>query len=118
MTKTNIFKDLNKVIIIQTPDVISDFFGGYSMIWKDFFQTWAHMKQVNNLSPQVRSHNFSHNFFEFTTRKHKQLKTNMRIMFNGRIFEIETINDHPDNPHSYSQIIAYEQVKNDIRSKH
>jgi SPP1 family predicted phage head-tail adaptor len=118
MAKQNIFQSLNKVIVFQTPDVITDNFGGHALFWKDAFQTWASIKQVNNVNPQVRSHNFSHNFYEIITRKNKIIKSNMRIKFENKILEIETINDHPSNADGYFQIITYEQVKNDIRFKH
>ncbi len=113
--RKNYFEKLTKVILVQVMDVLPDCLGGQEIIWRDYLQTWANVEQINHLSPQIRSNNFSKNFYKFTIRAQNKLNIKMRIIMQDRIFNIETVNACKDNK-AYCDVIAYERIKHDIRT--
>lgn len=110
----NYFDKLNQIIVVQIPGTTLDAVGGMKVMWRDYLRTWSAYEQINHLSPQIRSHNFSKNFYKFIVRAQHKITHKMRIILDGRIFNIETVNVCKENK-AYSDIITYEQVKRDVR---
>lgn len=110
------FSKLNKVVSFQIRKIIPDGFGGFADLWREYFQTWAHVSQINNINPQVRSENFSNNFYRFVIRAHKGLPHYMRIKHGGKFYYVESIKEITSSS-GYMEIIAYEKVKNDVPTK-
>ncbi len=108
------FDKLNKIIVLQIPNTTNDGLGGIIIMWRDYLKTWSSFEQINHLSPQIRSHNFSKNFYKFILRKHHKISNKMRIIMNERVFNIEAVNECNANK-AYLDIITYEKVKHDIR---
>jgi len=111
----NIFNGLNKIITIQSPKFVPDDFGGQSIIWQDLLKTWASIEQINNLSPQIRSHNFTKNFYKFTMRSQHKVTHKMRIIIDEKIFKIEAVNPNKSSK-AYIDVITYRRVKYDVRT--
>lgn len=108
------FDKLNKIITVQIPNIVQDGVGGMEVMWRDYLRTWSLFEQINNLSPQIKSHNFSKNFYKFSVRAQHNITHKMRIIYDGRIFNIETVNQCKEHK-AYLDIITYEQVKRDVR---
>ncbi len=106
------FNQLNKIIAFERPIKIPDGLGGYEINWQEVTRTWAKIIQINNLNPQVRSHNFNKNFYKFIIRFRNNLSLNMRIYYRKGYFKIETVNNIGNND-KYLEIITYERIKND-----
>ncbi|MDF3048283.1 MAG: Phage head-tail joining protein [Candidatus Midichloriaceae bacterium] len=111
----NLFNKLNKIVTVQSPKFIPDNFGGQKVIWQDFLKTWASVEQINNLSPQIRSHNFSKNFYKFIMRAQHKITHKMRIMLDEEAFNVEAVNPNKSS-NSYIDVITYKKVKHDVRT--
>lgn len=112
MTEINIGK-FKQQIVLERRTLKHDGMGGYIELWEPCFKLWCSMEQINNLNPQVRSHNFSHKFYVFIIRKQADLYGTLRVVYKDKPYRIETINESKNNP-NFLEIIAYEKVKNEF----
>lgn len=104
--------DLNQLIYLETIDRAQDEFGGFKESLIDEKIIWAKMEMISNLSPQIKSHNFTHNFYKFTIRTIK-IDSSHRIRLGLTPLKIESVK--PFNKYGrFIEIIAYEKVKNEL----
>lgn len=112
MKEINIGK-LNKQIVLEQRTIKHDGIGGYIELWEPYSKCWCSVEQINNLHPSIRAHNFTHKFYLFTIRKQTDMTGTLRVIYNGKPYRIETINE-PKKNSGFLEIIAYEKVKNEF----
>jgi head-tail adaptor len=104
--------DLNQLIYLETIDRVKDDFGGFKEACVNEKVIWSKMEMINNLSPQLKSHNFTHNFYKFTIRNTK-IDSHNRIRLGLTPLKIESVKPSDKNGR-FLEIIAYEKVKNEL----
>lgn len=103
-------------IIIQNQVLTPDGIGGNSVSWANFKTVWAHIDSLSGLSG--RGLNAEKNFagrlneikpMKITIRYTTGLSTEMRVLFDGRVFNIRSIINLDEN-NEMLQIYAEEGV--------
>lgn len=111
-TKKNIFNlssRLDKRIVIEENNTVSDGSGGFTSNWTEFASVWAEIEPIkyeeNFTSGQVQN-KATHSI---TIRYINSLKPSMRINYSNRIFNIVSVFNHMEQ-NQVITIIAEEQI--------
>ena len=92
MGNINSFKiKLNKRIVVEEPIKTTDNAGGFDINWSLIGSFWSEIKPAS-----IKEENFADKkqkviTHEITIRYNSVIKDNMRIIFDGRIFEIVAV---------------------------
>lgn len=106
----------NKLITVQRRSLSHDDFGGICEEWVDLFNVWSQIIQIHNTPYQIKSKNFTHNFYKFYIRDKRGLSNLIRIKYEGNIYHVEKI-QQIGNGTPLIEIIAYQKVKNVVSYK-
>lgn len=112
--KRDIFKKLNYLVTIDSKKTEIDDIGGQIISWEFFEKTWAGFSKINHLGPQMRSNNFSTDYYKFIVRAQCNATVGMRIAWDKRKFYIQSVAPHKNS--YYKEIITYEKVANEFRA--
>lgn len=87
---------LNKLIGLQAPKEAPDQAGGFEVLWVDVAKVWAEVQALNYNKLSVGEHFqfgqlLSLSAYQITIRYRKNMATNMRIIYDGRVFNIRRI---------------------------
>ncbi|MGG3737255.1 phage head closure protein [Aeribacillus pallidus] len=100
--------NLRHRITVQTATKTPDSMGGGQKTWTDAFSCWAHVRPLNGerryQAMQVKRE-LSH---EIVMRYRSDITVYNRIVYNGRVFEIDSI--YPDELNTMLTIVCSEVV--------
>ena len=110
--RKNLTSMLRKIITLQQPTLLDDNLGGQIEQWQDLITVRA---QVQALYDKASGETFiamqliDNSFYRFRIRFMPELKSNMRIEYNNRYFQIKRIINQ-DELNVVSEIIAQENL--------
>ena len=82
---------LRKRITLQAETTATDNAGGYALVWTDIMSAWAEISPSNGNKYFVAGHLESHITHHVTMRYQSGITTNMRMIYNSRIFNIRAV---------------------------
>lgn len=107
-TMCELVGEMNRRIDIEYPESVVDDTGGFEPVeWKHFKTVWAHIEPLKGtqvLWSQTLQHRVTH---KVTIRYLKGLKSDMRFIFEGRVFQIQAFRDIEES-HRFMEVMAEE----------
>lgn len=88
---------LNRRITIQSPSATQDQYGQLAQQWDDLIHTWGSIRAATSKEVFAAS-GFTSEVSHIITIRYRPavtIKSNYRVLFNGRVFNIQAVSD-PD----------------------
>lgn len=82
---------LNKRVFFQKPITEPDGYGGEKVNYQDVCEVWAYIEPLKDSERYIHSQLKSEATHRIVIRYRNEIDKTMRIVFRGRIFEIESI---------------------------
>ena len=95
--------DLNRRVLIQQRSTTKDSFGQQSTAWTDLLTCWAHIEPLSGrelVNAQAVNAEVTHTV---TIRYRSNVTASMRVLYQGRIFNITAVID-PDTSHVWTSL--------------
>jgi len=82
---------LRKRITVQAETQVPDGAGGYALGWGDVLTAWAEIAPLSGREVFAAGHLEGHVTHKITMRYQSGITTDMRVSFNGRLFNIRAV---------------------------
>lgn len=82
---------LNKRVFFQKPVIEPDGYGGEKVSYQDVFEAWAYIEPLRDYEKYLHAQLQSGATHRVVIRYREDLTKEMRIIFRGRIYKIESI---------------------------
>jgi SPP1 family predicted phage head-tail adaptor len=82
---------LRKRVTLQAETPTSDGSGGYALAWTNVATAWAEIKPISGKKIFIDGHLEGHVTHHVTMRYQSGVTTDMRLTYNGRVFNIHAV---------------------------
>jgi len=96
---------LNKIIVIESSAMGTDAYGGETLVWSEFTTVWAAVYPIKGRELIAAQAAQSQLTTTFEIRYWKGVVADMRILYDGNYYEIESVID-PQEKHLKMLIMA------------
>jgi SPP1 family predicted phage head-tail adaptor len=100
--------DLRRRVVIQRQETERDEFGGRKITWLFENSRWAEIKQLSGREIEIHSRPEAAATHRIKMRFYKELSTKQRFEYNGRVFNIVSVDDEFEGIHTTICIVSEE----------
>lgn len=101
--------ELNRRVSVQQRSSTPGNFGAASETWQEVFPAWARILPLGGRELLFAKQIASESSHQVTIRYRASVTPRMRIVYQGRVFEIESVNDVEER-HEYLELLCSEGV--------